>query len=258
MWWTALVMLAAAGGQATPPTVDVTRVGTGAAVLVAEIDVGKLKGDLRRLAWSADGREFYLQTAEADSRLGWKLRHYVVAAGGQPRGVNEEPAWASAYWRWKSGQAAPGQADWKIDVDQQSKRVSATATPMAGNAARGEIISGTGISVEEAAGVAQQTQNANTFTLRLKGQVIGEFVNEPAVPGLTFGWGPARSGLVAFASPSGRLVLMDEQGRTSEVADTKAVVLPGFSHDGARIAWLEKTGRKKYVLRAADLSTRRP
>ena len=39
--------------------------------------------------------------------------------------------------------------------------------------------------------VIPEGQNANIRTMRLKGEVIGEWVNSVIVPGLTFGWSPA-------------------------------------------------------------------
>jgi hypothetical protein len=238
---------------------DVSRVSVAAPVTIVEIDLGKLKGSLRRLSWAPDGSQFYLQTAEADARLGWKIRHYVVGTDGKgPAGVKDEPAWAASYWTWKSAQSAPGVASLTIAVDQQAKRVSATATPMAGNMARGDITTGTGISAEEVSNVTQQSQNVQTFTLKLKGEVIGEFVNAPAIPGLTFGWGKTGSGLVAFARPDGNLMLMDGAGNKQEVPPARNVVLPAFTTDGARLAWLEKTGRTRYTLRIADVKVEMP
>jgi len=253
-----VVALMAAGGQSAS-AVDVSTVTVTPAAAVVEIDMGKLKGELRRLSWSPDGAEFYIQTAEADTRLGWKLRHYLVARDGKPpRSVGEEPPWSVAYWDWKSGQAAPGVPGMKIEIDRQTKLVNTTATPKGGDLARGGVTSGMGISSAEATDAAQKVQNANIITLRLKGEVLGEYVNAPVFPGFAFGWGPTRSGLVAFAGSAGRLVLMDEQGRKQEIADSKAVVLPGWTQDGTRLAWLEKIGRKKFTLRVADVSVRTP
>lgn len=258
------VLLALAGVVSAPPSTaqqaDVSRVSVSAPVTIVEIDLGKLKGDLRRLSWSPDGRGFYLQTAEADARLGWKTRHYVVGTDGKrPESVKEEPAWSASYWTWKSAQSAPGVASLTIAVDQQTKRVSATATPMAGNAARGDAPGGTGgVSVEEVGNVTQQSQNVPFITLKLKGEVIGEFVNAPAIPGVTFGWGKTGSGLVAFARPDGKLMLMDAAGNKQDVAAARNVVLPAFTTDGTRLAWLEKTGRKKYTLRVADVNDNTP
>ena len=35
------------------------------------------------LSWAPDGNQFYIQTAQADAKLGWKLRHYVAGADGK-------------------------------------------------------------------------------------------------------------------------------------------------------------------------------
>lgn len=263
MFITMMFVLSAA--VSAPPTAaqqtEANRVSVSAPVTVVEIDLGKLKGDLRRLSWAPDGSQFYLQTAQADARLGWKIRHYMVGTDGKgPTSVNDEPAWSASYWTWKSAQSAPGMASMTIAVDQQTKRVSATATPMAGNAARGDPIAGGagGVSAEEVGNVTQQSQNVQVFTLKLKGEVIGEFVNAPAIPGVTFGWGKTGSGLVAFRRPDGKLVLMDAAGNKQEVSGAKNAILPAFTTDGARLAWLEKTGGKKYALRVADVKVQMP
>ena len=48
---------------------------------VAELDMGKLKGEPSRLAWSPDGSQLYLQTLEGGfGRPNAKLRHYVFSA----------------------------------------------------------------------------------------------------------------------------------------------------------------------------------
>lgn len=255
-----LVLSIAAAVPASAQQVEAPRVSLSAPATVVEIDVGKLKGDLRRLSWAPDGTQFYLQTAEADARLGWKIRHYLVGTDGKaPKGVGDEPAWASGYWAWKSSQAAPGVASMKIAVEQQTKRMSATTPSMGGNAARGDAPTGTGgISAQEVGDVTQQSQNVQVFTLKLKSEIVGEFVNSPAIPGLTFGWGKAGSGLVAFTRPDGKLVLMDASGGKQEVASVKDAILPGFTTDGTKLAWLEKTGRKKYALRVADVGVQVP
>ncbi len=240
---------------------DATHVSVSAPVTIVEIDLGKLKGDLRRLSWAPDGSELYLQTAEADTRLGWKLHHYLIRTDGtKPASVKAEPDWSTTYWTWKSAQSAPGVASWTIAVDQKTERVSATATPMAGNAARGDPVSGGagGVSVEEVGNVTQQSQNVQVITLTLKGEAIGKFVNAPAIPGLTFGWGKTGSGLVAFARPDGKLVVMDVAGHKQDVASARNAVLPAFTTDGLRLAWLEKTGGKKYALRVADVKVEMP
>lgn len=257
-----LVMAIVTAGLAAQAT-DASKVTVSAPARVVEFDTGKLKGDLVRLAWSPEAAEIYLQTAELDRRTGGvKLRHFLLGLDGKPpKGMDQEPAWATPYWMWKSAQTAPGRPVFKIDVEQQEKRVTSTSTPSGGDLARGggaDPLPGAGtspgMSVDDAARAAEQSQMARVFTLKLRGQVIGEFVNVPAVPGLTFGWGPKGSGLIAFANTSGRLVVMDEQGRRQEMDGTQDVLLPAWTADGKRLAWLERKGRKKVELRVADVT----
>ena len=262
----ALIVALGTAVSASPAT-DASKLAISAPAAIVEIDVGKLKGELVRLAWSPDATEIYLQTAERDSRGNVKLRHYMMSLdGAPPKGVDQESTWAGPYWAWKAGQAAPGLPAWKIQVEQERKRVTATATPMAGNMARGDPSSGAdpglsgsaGVSVEEAVRAAEQSQMANVYTLKLKSEVIGEFVNVPAMPGVTFGWGPANSGLIAFANRDGHVVIMDDQGRKKEVPSSKSALLPGWTGDGKRLAYLERTGKKKVMLRVADITAPTP
>ena len=252
---------------AAAPQAGTPGVGVGQPALVAEVDAGKLKGTLVRLAWSPDATQIYLQTAEPDTRGNVKLRHYTMGLDGlPPKSVNAEPDWAAAYWAWKSSQAAPGMASWKIAIEQQQKRVSATSNPAGGDMAKGATSSGGtgtggvgsggmgGMTAGEAAGAAYQSQNATVITLKLKGEPVGEFVNAPALPGTTFGWGPTGTGLIVFTAADGKVVVMDSQSRKQEVAGSKDGYLPAWSTDGKRIAFLEKSGRKKYVLRVVDVT----
>ena len=254
-------------GLAAAPQVEAPAIVVSQPSDVAEIDTGKLKGTLVRLAWSPDATQIYLQTAEPDTRGNVKLRHYTMGLQGQPpKGIDAEPSWATGYWAWKSSQAAPGMASWKIAIEQQQKRLSSTSNPGGGDMAKGATSggaagssgsgggSGGGMSVGEVAGAAYQTQNANIVTLRLKGEVIGEFVNAPALPGTTFGWGPTGSGLIVFTAPDGKVMLMDARSRKQEVPGSKGASLPAWTTDGKRIAYLEKSGRKKFLLRVVDVT----
>jgi hypothetical protein len=254
-------------GLAAVPQVEAPKIVVGQPAQVAEIDAGKLKGTLVRMAWAPDAAQLYLQTAEPDTRGNVKLRHYTMGLDGQtPKSIGAEPDWATGYWAWKSSQAAPGMASWKIAIDQQQKRVSATSNPAGGDLAKGATEGGGagtggvsgggagGMTMGEATGAAYQTQNANVVTLKLKGEVVGEFVNAPALPGTTFGWGPTGSGLIAFTAPDGKVVVMDTQSRKQEVPGSKDAYLPAWTTDGTRIAYLEKSGRKKFLLRVVDVT----
>jgi hypothetical protein len=264
---TMVIGLLFAIGLAAAPQVEAPKVVVGQPSHIAEIDAGKLKGTLVRMAWSPDAAQLYLQTADPDTRGNVKLRHYTMGLDGQaPKSVEAEPDWATGYWAWKSSQAAPGMASWKIAIDQQQKRLSATSNPGGGDLAKGAVGgggagaggsgggSGGGMTLGEAAGAAYQTQNANVVTLTLKGELVGEFVNAPALPGTTFGWGPTGSGLIVFTAPDGKVMLMDTQNRKQEVPASKGAYLPAWSTDGRRIAYLEKAGRKKFVLRVVEVT----
>lgn len=254
-----LVSLAQAAGAGGP---DATRVAASPPSPVIEIDRGKVKGDPARLAWSPDQTQVYVQMVERDRKGVAKVSHFIVTlADKKLKRVDAEPQWAARYWAWKSAQAAPGAPAFKIAVDFREELVKATATPMGGNLARGDpgasgggAGAGAGLGVDEAQAAANQTQRVGIYTLSLKGEMLGEWKNEVVVPGLTFGWAPAGFGLVAFASSSGDLVLMDEQGRKQKLAGTRDVVLPAWSDDGARIAYLSKSGRKTLTLYLTDVA----
>jgi Tol biopolymer transport system component len=47
---------------------------------------------------------------------------------------------------------------------------------------------------------------------------------------------------------------MDYEGRKQEIASSKAAFLPAWSDDGRRLAYLEKTGKNKAVLRIVDVT----
>jgi len=228
---------------------------------VAEIDTGKLKGNVTELAWSADGSEFYVQTTEHD-RVGnvTSTRHYVLSvADKQLKGVDSEPPWAAKYWRWKSGQAAPEAPGFRIDVHEEERTISATASPTGGVMAKGGAASpNAGTTVEDVANAANQTQRMLVRTLKVKSETIGTWINEPILPGFTFGWAPAPLRLLAFARRDGKdggpIVVINEMGDRQELAGPKAAILPAWSDDGKRLAWLERKDRKKVQLVIAAIA----
>jgi hypothetical protein len=252
--------------SAAPPAVDASKLTLSSPAQIVEIDTKKLKGEPFHLTWSPDGQQMYLQTVERDRSGHIKTAyHYMVPLSGQPPArVDREPAWSAEYWGWKSAQAAPGLPEWKIAVEEQLKRVSSTATPMGGDLARGGP-EGSGATAPVGAGAnadamaaSMQSQMAHYYTLKLKGEIVGEFVNAAAVPGLTFGWGPTNTALIAFANRDGRLVIMDDQGRKQEISSSKSALLPAWTSNGTRLAYLEKTGKNKFALKIVDITTPAP
>jgi hypothetical protein len=226
-------------------------------VRIVEVDTAKLKGELFRLAWSPDAREMYLQTVERDKAGSLKdAHHYALTLDGTPpRRMDAEPEWAAAYWTRKSAQAAPARPTFRITVEDRQQRLTSTATPMGGDLARGAPEAGSG---GGEISVAAQSQMAHYYTLRLKGEVIGEFVNTVAVPGLTFGWGPESSGLIAFVNQDGRIVVMDEQGRKRQVPASRTAVLPAWTDDGGRLAYFQRAGKKTAVLKVVEVKQGTP
>ena len=238
-------------------------------VRVAELDMDKLKGQPYRMAWSPDGTQLYVQTLEgnindvATGKVQPKLRHYLFSTepGSAKKDAPGQPDWVAEYWNAKYGQYAPGSTALKIDVKEERRTERATNAPVGGDLAKGGVSGGGGTSAGpgtsagdvSAANAASQILNVRTMTY--KGEKIGEFVNTVIVPGLTYGWGPKGSNIIAFSAlKSGKVVILDEQGGKLEIDGSKDAVLPAWSPDAKRLAWLQKDGRKKFQLYIAPVS----
>ena len=228
---------------------------------IAEIDTGKLKGDVARLAWSPNGSEFYVQTVDRD-RVGnvTAVRHYIVSIANKAvKGVDVEPAWASKYWAWKSAQTAPGLPSFRIDVKRHEETVKSTASPTGGALAKGGATDpAQGTTMEDAANAAYNTQTMLVSDLRVKNELIGTWVNEPVIPGVTFTWSPEALHLLAFArrdkKDGGAITVLDASGQKQELTGPKNALLPAWSDDGKRLAWLERRDKKKLDLMIADIT----
>ena len=239
----AFVLIVQAGAAGTPR-------------LVGAIDTGKLKGEPTQLAWSPDGAQLFLQMSERDDRAMVKNpRAFVIdVADGKPKRTPATPDWAQEYWTWKSAQSAPGANGFGIEIKREERASTSTSAPMGGSLARGTTDPGTGgTTVEDVSMRAQQMQKQQVITLTLKNETVGEFVNTQFLPGYTFGWTPQGvAPRIAYRNPAGRLAIMDERGEKHEVGGTKDVLLPAWSADGSRIAFLQRTGKNKYDLMIVD------
>jgi len=104
--------------------------------------------------------------------------------------------------------------------------------------------------MEGSANEAIASENGTqTRTLVLNGEAIGEFKNQPLVPGQTFGWSPEPLHAVAYVTHNKQLALMDVLSKDKQlIAGSKDVSLPAWSLDGRAILYLEKSGRKKYTV----------
>jgi hypothetical protein len=234
-------------------TVLALAVQVSAPALISSIDTGKLKGEPTQLAWSPDGTKLFLQTSERDTKgMVTNPRFFIMSVTeGKPEAVDAPPGWATEYWTWKSNKYAPGSKTFGVDVKEDQRKAVATSSPMGGALAKGSVSGdpgGGGTSAEEAASRANQTQTLHVFVLTLNGETVGEFVNQQFLPGYTFGWSPQPLGLVAYANQSGKLALLDPQGKKQQVDGTRDVILPAWSPDGSKIVFLQRAGKKKFDL----------
>jgi len=226
------------------------------ATVVAAIEGAQLSGEPSRLAWTPDGNLLYVQTIDGPfGRADSKLRHFLVAStGGALREMPAEPEWAIDYWLVKSDQASPDDPAVRIDLKSEGRRERTTSVPQGGDLARGGTSPAGSMGRNDAVDAAFNSQLAFMNTLLLYGQKIGEFDNTVIVPGLTFGWGPLGTKVIAYAETGrGRITVMDENGDRTTLSETRDGRLPAWSEDGTRLAWVERDGRGRYVIKVADV-----
>lgn len=227
---------------------------------VTVLDMNKLKGDPARLAWSPDRSELYLQIVERDRQGTVKsAKHYLMSiAAHSMKNVDAEPPWAARYWAWKSGQTSPGTGVLKIGVSSRQETVRSTAAPVGGAMAKGGLPDpNAGTTLEEAASAADQAQKKNIYTLKVLNQSLGDWVNEPVVPGVNFGWAPAPMNALVFTKrEGGPLVVLDAAGQKQELNGARAAVLPAWSNDGTQLAWLERIDKRKFEVRVAEVTAK--
>ena len=257
MFLTLLLLVLGPLQSPSMPSVDAIRL-TPSVTHLFELGKNGVKGSrLERLAWSPDRNELYLMTYEPNKDATIKQAfHYVMpVATGAMKSVEAAPPWVETYWTWKSDRSAPGEPTLSIAVSQDRKRAeTGVATPMGGDLARGGTSDTTGISSGGAIDASRGMQFQNVYSLTLKGETIGEWIDHRIQPGLTFSWGPKGSGLIAFAEKgAGKLVVMDRTGQKQTIGGTKGVVLPAWTDDGAKMAYLETRGKNKYAVIIADV-----
>jgi hypothetical protein len=246
----ALVLSFACFPAAQGPAVDVSTLTLGPPVLIAEVDTAKIKGVVRRLAWEPDGTTLYLQTAEGRPP-DEKVRHYAIeVAGGAMVTLDREPDWAAQYWAVKQDRSAPGVPSLAIDVQQgiETLKAGVGASGVLDRQSSPDAVAGSNPSVSSLTDAAHGNQNATVTRLKLVGEDIAVWVNERPFPGAKFSWGPAGSGALVYTGEHGELVLFDRQKHRQRVPDVKEAFLPAWSADGSRLAFIQKTGRKKVAI----------
>jgi hypothetical protein len=251
----ALMFAPAQGGSVVS---DARQVSLEAPQIVVDIDIGKLKGEPWRLAWSPDGSQIYVETIERDGSGKVKAAHgaVITVAAKSMKNVDQAPAWVAKYWLWKSGQASPAAPAFRIAVDQRQETVRTTAAPTGGALARGGTADPTGgSSLGDVASAANTAQQQTIFDLKVKGELIGEWINEAVVPGVNYSWAPAPSHLLAYARKGGGpLIVLDDQAHKQALSGAREAVLPAWSENGSQLAWLEKKDKKHYDLTIAGVA----
>jgi hypothetical protein len=232
----ALALVQTIGG----PAIDVSALTVSAPKEICAVDLNDLKGDLRELSWSPDGRYLHLQTVEDrsiphDFIISIDDRELSVAFGA--------PDWATTYWGRKSNLSAPGLPSLKMEVTETNRRTR--PVPFTGGFANG------GAQTPDVKNPVDAYEAE--VMLRLLGIEIGNWINGAPMAGETFGWGPTGSGALAFVDRPGRLFLLDRQKHKLPVAHVKGATLPAWSDDGARIAFLEKSGRRQFTLKVVEV-----
>jgi hypothetical protein len=218
---------------------DISTMTVAPAAQVCTLDMNVLRGEVRRLSWSADSSYLHVQTIERDA-----LRDYIVTL---PEGIVSiafgEPEWATHYWAMKSNLAAPGAADVKIDVVEDHQRTR--PAPFTGG-------------FTNAGQTVDQRNPVDTYAIEVKlkllGQEVGYFLNDVAFGGITFGWGPAGSGAIAFVDEKGRVALFDRAKHKRTIPSTKNATLPAWSPDGSRVAFIQKDNKRIYRLMMATVA----
>lgn len=242
MLWLPILAWALVSAAPAPQAFDVSAI-TLKPVSVIDLDLGRLKGELRQIGWSPDGSQLYIQTVKGNPPKE-KFHHYIVGSeGGALVPAEAPPEWAQAYWAFKSDKNAPGIPALEIDA----KPVRETTKIGTGSGRPGTSTTSLADANENAA-MAGEGQTGTTWRFTLLDETIGEFKDTRPIPGLTFSWGPRRSGTIAFTDRDGRLVFLDQSKHRHVAPNVRDAILPAWSDDGSRIAYAVKQGRKKYQL----------
>lgn len=253
-----VVALTFAPAQGGPAASDARQVSLETPQTIAQVDTGKMKGEPWRLAWSPDGSQLYVETVDRDGTGNVKATHgaLITVASKSMKNMDQAPPWVGKYWLWKSGQASPAAPAFKIAVAQRQEVVRSTAAPTGGALAKGGTADpGANSTMGDANSAANSAQQETIFDLKVKNELIGEWINEAVVPGENFTWAPAPGRMIAYAKKGGGpLMLLDDQAHKQALAGAKDAVLPAWSDNGAQLAWLEKKDKKHYDVTIATIA----
>ncbi len=208
-----------------------------APTLIVSLQGGQFKGNPSQMTWSPDSTTLCVQTLEGNSPP-LKTRFYLIPVQEHKfQGADVAPEWAAAYWQFKSARNPPGQPELQIEVETRNQTSGVPTQSLSDKAKNGMM---------DNAVAAQNVAGNVTYVLKLKGEVVGQYVNQPLVPGMTFGWSPATLHAMAYTKPDGHLSLLDLNAAPTDLAGTKDAILPAWSPDGSQIVYLQKKGRHDF------------
>jgi hypothetical protein len=242
---------ASAAQTPTPPPVDVAKLTISAPATIRDLDVKGARGVPTRMAWSLDDKWIYVRLSTFDRWSNETVRHLLVEVAGKGTGtLADEPGWLPRYWNTKSAMASPVLPSWRIKIDTRQETVRTANVPREGNIGmHGDPTAGLDETVKNAALSSQQASFQNYL---LNGHVVAASVNGQVVPGRSFAWAPAPLPLFAYVNDKGRLVVMNHDGKTREVKGPKKPLLPAWSENGRRLAWVQEAGGG-FSVRAVDI-----
>jgi hypothetical protein len=236
----------------TSPSVDVAKLTISAPVTIRNIELKGQRGTPTRMAWSPDDRWIYLRLSTFDRWANETVRHVLVEAGGAAtEALTDEPGWLPRYWNTKSAMASPVAASWRISIDTRQDTVRTANVPREGNIGQNTGDPNAGLD-EVVKNAALSSQRVSIQNYLLNGQVVAAAVNGQIVPGRSYAWATAGLPLIAFVNERGRLIVMNQAGKTREVKGPKKPLLPAWSESGHRLAWVQEGGGG-YSVRAVDL-----
>ena len=216
-----------------------------APTLIVSLQGGNFKGNPSQLTWSPDGTTLCVQTLEG-STAPLKTRYYLITISEHAfHGADGAPEWSARYWDFKTSRTPPGRPELHIDVETTNQTSGVPTQSLRDKAKNGLL---------DNAVAAQNVAGTVVYVLKLQGEVIGRYANQPLVPGMTFGWSPAALHAVAYAKPDGRLSVLDLNAAPLEIPGAKDALLPAWSPDGSQIVYLQKTGRHDYAVMSVTLT----
>lgn len=243
-----------ASGQApAPPAIDVAKLAISAPATIRDLDIKGVRGVPTRMAWSPDNLWLYIRVSTFDRWSNETVRHLLVeTAGKRVETLAEEPGWLPRYWNLKSATTSPVIPTWRIKVDAREELLRTTNVPREGNI--GQHTADPSAGMDEVARKAAFSSQKTTYEqYLLNGHVIAAATNGHVAPGRAFAWAPAPLALIAYVSEKGRLVVMNHAGQTRDVKGPKKPLLPAWSEDGRRIAFIQQSGSGTYTVKVVEI-----